>query len=349
MYALRIASTDPAFNLALEETLFNSLGPENPGIFLIWRNAPSVIIGCHQNTAEEVNAAYCREHGIAVVRRPTGGGAVYHDLGNVNFSFLVWVEKNRLAGFEAFMRPMVAALRDLGVNAEYTSRNDITVNGRKVSGTAQRRSGQRMLHHGCLLVDVDTSELSNALAVDVEKFRSKGVTSHRARVANLREFLPAGLSGAQCMDMVIEAMTRRCADEERTLDPALREQAEALANARYRRWEWNWGQSPRFTEKRRHRFGWGRLECLLDVRNGVISGCRLFGDFFALRDIRELETILTGKRADAPSLRRALADVPVESWFSGARREELLDMLCGDPVRDDKAQHASSGSESEPS
>lgn len=332
MYALRIDSTDPAFNLALEETLFNTLSPENPGIFLIWRNAPSVIIGCHQNTAEEVNAAYCREHGISVVRRPTGGGAVYHDLGNVNFSFLVWVEKNRLAGFDEFMEPMVAALRDLNVNAEYTSRNDITVDGRKVAGTAQRRTGQRMLHHGCLLVDVDTSVLSDALAVDPEKFRSKGVASHRARVANLREFLPAGLTRAQYMDMVISAMTRRCAREERTLDPGLREQAEALAESRYRSWEWNWGQSPRFTEKRRHRFPWGRLECLLEVRNGVISGCRLFGDFFSLRDIRELEARLTGLRADAVSLRQALADIPVESWFSGAEREDLLSFLCGEEL-----------------
>lgn len=332
MYALRIESTDPAFNLALEETLFNTLSPENPGIFLIWRNEPSVIIGCHQNTAEEVNDAYCREHGIHVVRRPTGGGAVYHDLGNVNFSFLVWVEKNRLAGFEEFMKPMVAALRDLGINAEYTSRNDITVDGRKVAGTAQRRTGQRMLHHGCLLVDVDTSVLTNALAADPEKFRSKGVASHRARVANLREFLPAGLSSEQCMNMVIDAMTKRCAQEERSLDPVLKEQAEALADSRYRSWEWNWGQSPRFTEKRRHRFSWGRLECLLEVRNGVICGCRLFGDFFSLRDIRELEALLTGKRADASSLRLELEAVPVETWFSGANREELLAFLCGDPV-----------------
>ena len=134
------------------------------------------------------------------------------------------------------------------------------------------------------------------------------------------------------MDMVIDAMTKRCAKEERTLDPALKEQAEALAESRYRSWEWNWGQSPRFTEKRRHRFSWGRLECLLEVRNGVISGCRLFGDFFSLRDIRELETLLTGKRADAPSLRLALDSVPVETWFSGAAREELLAFLCGEPV-----------------
>ena len=131
------------------------------------------------------------------------------------------------------------------------------------------------------------------------------------------------------MNMVIEAMTRLCADEERTLSPELREKAEALAASRYRSWEWNWGQSPRFTEKRRHRFSWGRLECLLEVRGGVISGCRLFGDFFALRDIRELEQALTGLRSDSASLAASLESIPVESWFSGAEREELLHFFCG--------------------
>lgn len=330
MYALRMETTDPSFNLALEEVLFESLSKENPGIFLIWRNAPSVIVGCHQNTAEEVDASYCEEHGINVVRRPTGGGAVYHDLGNVNFSFLVWTEKKRLAGFEEFMEPMVLALRDLGINAEYTSRNDITVEGRKVSGTAQRRSGQKMLHHGCVLVDVDTSVLSLALRADPEKFQSKGVSSHRARVANLREFLPADLSSEECMDRVISAMASRCAEEERLLAPELREKAEALAEAKYRSWEWNWGQSPAFTEKRRRRFSWGKLECLLDVKNGIIAGCRLYGDFFALRDMRELEERLAGQKADHASMRKALNAIPVESWFSGAEREELVSFLCGE-------------------
>ena len=330
MYALSIDTTDAAFNLALEEVLFESLSPENPGIFLIWRNGPSIIVGRHQNTAAEVNAAWCREHGIAVVRRPTGGGAVYHDLGNVNFSFLSWVDKNRLSGFEEFMEPMVQALRDLGIDAAYTSRNDITVDGRKVCGTAQRRTGQRMLHHGCLLVDTDTSALSGALAADPEKFRSKGVASHRARVANLREFMPASLTSEECMQAVIEAMARRCAEGRRELAPELFARAQELADSRYRSWEWNWGQSPRGTELRRRRFPWGRLECTLDIKNGVIASCAIHGDFFPLREPAELEAALTGLRADAPSLRAALASVPVEQWFMGAEREPLLALLCGD-------------------
>ena len=132
------------------------------------------------------------------------------------------------------------------------------------------------------------------------------------------------------MDRVISAMASRCAEEERLHAPELREKAEALAEAKYRSWEWNWGQSPAFTEKRRRRFSWGRLECLLDVKNGIIAGCRLYGDFFALHDIRELEERLAGQKADHASLRKALDAIPVESWFSGAEREELVSFLCGE-------------------
>ncbi|MBQ3893421.1 MAG: lipoate--protein ligase [Desulfovibrio sp.] len=329
MYAIRTDSTDPFFNLALEETLFETLHPGHPGMLLAWRNAPSIIVGRHQNTAGEVNQEFCGRHGIRVVRRPTGGGAVYHDLGNINFSFLCWAEKNRIGGFEEYMRPMVRALHGLGVDAAYTSRNDITVQGRKVAGTAQMQKGQKMLHHGCLLVDVDFSMLGGALMADPEKFRSKSVDSHRARVANLREFLPAGLSPAECMELVTGAMLTHCAGEAMELDPAILAEAGRLADAKYRTWEWTWGNSPRYAEKRRTRFPWGRLEMYLDVQQGIICGCRFCGDFFAARDITELEGVLTGQKADAASLRDALSAVPVESWFVGADREPLLDFLCG--------------------
>ncbi len=330
MLALHFPGTDAAFNLALEEVLFEALSPERPGFFLIWRNAPCVVVGRHQNTAEEVDPAFCREHGIRIVRRSTGGGAVYHDMGNVNFSFLQWTEKTRLGGFEEFMRPMVQALRDLGIEAESSSRNDISVGGRKVAGTAQRRDGQRTLHHGCLLVDTDASVLTRALAADPEKFRSKGVASHRARVACLCEFLPSGLDREECVALIVDAMKKRCALGEGDIPQDLLARAESLAEEKYRSWDWTWGQSPRSSERRRCRFSWGRLECLLDVKDGRVSSCRIFGDFFALRDVEELERFFIGQKADAVSLREALGDIAVEAWFAGAERGPLVDLLCGD-------------------
>jgi len=330
MRAFTFPGTDAAFNLALEEVLFEALSPDMPALFLIWRNSPSVIVGRHQNTAEQVDPAFCRELGIRVVRRSTGGGAVYHDLGTVNFSFLLWRKKNSLAGFEEFMKPVVQALRDLGLQAECSSRNDITIHGRKAGGTAQRCDGQRVLHHGCLLVDTDTEVLTRALAADPEKFRSKGVTSHRARVANIREFLPGGLCSEDCIRRVTDALKFRCAEGEGEAAPLMLAQAEELAREKYRSWNWTWGRSPRFTERMSQRFPWGRIECLRSVEGGIIRSCRIFGDFFALRDMAELEGLFLGQRADSASLREACSAIAVESWFVGAERESLLAFLCGE-------------------
>ncbi len=329
MYSVLSSSTDPALNLALEEVLFDSLSPANTGIFLIWQNASSIIIGRHQNTSEEINGEYCTAHGISVVRRETGGGAVYHDLGNVNFSFMSWVSKNRLGGFEEYMEPMVMALRDLGIPAEFTSRNDITVNGRKVCGTAQRRFGQKMLHHGCVLVDADTSVLSGALAADPEKFQSKGIASHKARVANLIEFLPPLTGREEAVAMVIEAMRKRCGSELRHPEESMLRKAEELAGKKYRNWDWNWGRSPSYTERRRRRFSWGKIELFLNVSQGTIRECRICGDFFALKNTEELENLLKGKKACFEQLETALNGIPLESWFLNSDRREILEFLCG--------------------
>lgn len=328
MLALRIPTLDPASNLALEETLFNALEPGHPGWFLLWRNGPSIIVGRHQNTLEEIDEDFIRVSGLPVVRRPTGGGAVYHDEGNLNFSFLTVVDKNYPPSFADFLAPIVDALADLGVSARFSSRNDITVAGRKISGSAQRRSGFRMLHHGTLMVDLDTSVLGKALAGNPDKYTSKGVASHKSRVANLREFLPPDWSREMCMARVTDALLRHCATGETGLTSAQANEAEALAEAKYRTRDWNYGKSPAFTERRRHRFPWGALECRFDVRNGVIARCSLYGDFFSHGDVGDLEALLQGVTHTPEALAEALAAVPVEQWFVGSERGPLLNFLC---------------------
>lgn len=328
MLALRIPTLDPAYNLALEETLFNTLEPGHPGWFLIWRNGPSIIVGRHQNTVEEIDADFIRSRQLPVVRRPTGGGAVYHDEGNVNFSFLTMVDKNAPLGFADFLAPIVAALADLGVTGEFSSRNDITVAGRKISGSAQRRAGGRMLHHGTMMVDLDMSVLGQALAGNPDKYTSKGVASHKSRVANLREFMPAGLSREACIERVIAAIVRHGATGETTLTPEQDRAARALADAKYRTWDWNYGKSPEFTERRRQRFPWGALECRFNVKDGVVRACALYGDFFTHADVAELEARFRGVPYAPQALADALADVPVEAWFVGSEREPLLRFLC---------------------
>ena len=189
LHYLETGSTDPAFNLAFEEFVLEN---RREGDWLmLWQNANSVIVGLNQNAAEEVDPAYVRAHGIRVVRRMTGGGAVYHDLGNLNYSFITDALDTASLSMEALARPVCRALSALGVAAELSGRNDICVEGRKVSGTAQRLSLGRVLHHGTLLFDTDAEALSGALRADPEKFRSKAARSVRSRVGNIRDFLPA--------------------------------------------------------------------------------------------------------------------------------------------------------------
>lgn len=328
MKALRVSTFDPTYNLALEEVLFDALTPGHPGWFFLWQNDPSIIIGRHQNTVEEINEAFIRDHDLYVVRRPSGGGAVYHDTGNVNFSCLTTTDKNSDTSFAHFLAPIVEALADLGIEAEFSSRNDITVQGRKISGSAQRKSGHRVLHHGTMLIDLDTGVLGRALAGNPDKYTSKGIASHKSRVANLREFMPEDWNREQCLEAVVAAMARRCADGETSLTPEQDRAATALADAKYRTWDWNYGKSPEFTERRRKRFPFGAVECRLNVKDGKIRACRLFGDFFSLGDITALEASFTGIAPTPAALRAALSTVPVEQWFMGGDREALLQFFC---------------------
>ena len=193
MEFLTFSSLDPAFNLALEERLFDSLPPEHPGLFMLWQNGPSIIVGRHQCTAEEVNADCVRRENLPVVRRITGGGAVYHDLGNLNYSFITEAGNTAELSMQALARPVCSALRSLGLRAELSGRNDICIDGRKVSGTAQRLSGGRVLHHGTLLFDTDADALASALRPRADKFESKAAKSVRSRTGNIRDFLGGDL------------------------------------------------------------------------------------------------------------------------------------------------------------
>lgn len=326
MLALRLDSLDSAFNLALEETLFHALRPGDPGWFLLWRNGPSIIVGRHQNTLEEINTDLVRTYGLPVVRRMTGGGAVYHDAGNLNFSFLMPSEGRGRLDFKRFLRPVLTALAELGVTAAFSSRNDITVGGRKVSGSAQLRSSHGVLHHGTLLVHLDLDMLGAVLAGAPDKYTSKGVASIRSRVCNLAEVLPAGIG----MEGLRDALTAHCAQGEGAVSAPVWEEARVLAARKYRSWNWNYGASPPFSERRRRRFPWGAVECRFDVRHGRIAGCRIYGDFFSQSDIGRLETLLTGIPYTEAALREALGDRELDDFFSGCDTAIMRAFLISD-------------------
>ena len=323
MRALVVNTTEPAYNLALEETLFDGLKTGEEGLFLLWRNAPSIIVGRHQCTGEEINADFVARRGIPVVRRNTGGGAVYHDLGNLNFSFIERAAGEGRVDFARYLTPICTALRELGVEARISGRNDLEVGGRKISGSAQRLQNGKVLHHGTLLVDLNFSDLVEALHVEPEKYLSKGVASVRGRVANISEFC----ARSDLMGELQSALVHACADRQIEAAPEIRRQAEALAETKYRSWEWNYGASPAFAFRRKERFSWGSVDLRLNVRKGVIVAARVHGDFFSAADVEALERRLIGLRHEPSVLAEALREAPWTDWFSGCDPERMRDFF----------------------
>lgn len=321
-------TTEAAFNLALEDCLLDALGQDatlGGGVFLLWRNAPSIIVGRHQNTAQEVNAALVSALRLPVVRRMSGGGAVYHDLGNLNYSFIVPQAADAGTGFGVFLQRMCAALATLGVPATPSGRNDLVCTGRKISGSAQVRRQGKVLHHGTLLVDVDLERMDAVLAGNPDKFHSRGIASARARVRNVAELLPPGVGMAE----VQAALLAHCAAAPLEPPAPLLERAETLAREKYRTWAWNYGASPAFDYRRRERFPWGAVEVCLRVEHGVITACRFHGDFFANDDVAVLEARLCGVRHSPDALDAALRDVPWRDYFTGCDPEVMRAFCCG--------------------
>jgi lipoate---protein ligase len=326
MLYLHNDSLNPYFNLAMEEYLMESL-EEGQKYFLLWRNAPSVIIGRHQNTVEEVNAAFIKEKGINVVRRISGGGAVYHDLGNLNFSFIVKDSSAEPYDFSKFTMPVVRVLRKLGVMAESNSRNDLAIGGRKFSGNSQYIRRDKLLHHGTLLFDSNLDELENALNVQGDKIESKGVKSVRSRVTNISEHLDHDISVLEFRDLLLKGIGDEMEIVQRFLDEKTLEQVMQIMEKRYLSWDWNYGESPSYNMKKSKRYEQGKLEILLDVNDGRIKNCKFYGDFFGSRNLVELEKELIGHRYEEQEIAHLLGNIDVSSFFAGFTAEKLLDCL----------------------
>lgn len=324
---LNDGNRDPHVNLALEEYCVRNLDTEEP-FLLFYVNDPSIIIGKHQNTLEEINLPYVRENGIHVVRRISGGGAVYHDHGNLNFSFIRRFEQGQMLQFEEFTRPVIRALAELGVQAMLGGRNDITVDGRKISGNAQFTTVHSMFSHGTLLFDSMLDRVNEALTVKMDKIASKGVKSVRGRVANISEFLSQPIAMEKFREHLIRSIF-----EGKDPVPVYRlsrrewDQVHHLADTVYRKWDWNYGKSPRFNIQRVHRFPIGEIDARIDVHEGRIKAVRIYGDFLGSGDLAGLESALIGVPYDPDQLNRALAGTDVAGVFGGLDRDVFVKFL----------------------
>ena len=324
VHYLETGSTDPCRNLATEQYILEN---RREGDWLmLWQNANTVVIGLNQNAAEEIDQAFVEEHGVTVVRRMTGGGAVYHDMGNLNYSFITDLGKAEELSIRRFTEPVCRALAALGIRAETSGRNDILVDGKKVSGVAQRVFRGRILHHGTLLFDSDMGMVAGALRVDPAKFQSKSAKSVRSRVGNIRDHLPEGTTLAEFWAGLLMELTRDGLIREQLSETELA-QISRNAEDKYRSWDWTYGHSPDYDYRNRRRWEGGSLEVRLSAHDGCIRQIAFYGDYMAADSSEDLIRALSGVRLEAEALGAVLDRYDLRSLFGGISREEVLDTI----------------------
>lgn len=333
LYVPNDQERDPRVNLAIETYLLRNMPLDEP-ILLFYINEPSIIIGRNQNTIEEINKEYVEEHGIKVVRRLSGGGAVYHDTGNLNFSFIMPDDGNSFRDFKKLTEPIVEALHKLGVQgAELKGRNDLVIEDKKFSGNAMYSTNGRMFAHGTLMFDSDVDEVVNALKVRKDKIESKGIKSIRSRVTNIKPFLPEDKQGMTTeefrqaillqifgVDSVDQVKTHELNDEDWKA-------INQISDEYYRNWDWNYGRSPEFNLERRQRFAIGSIEVRLNVAEGEIKEAKIFGDFFGLGEIKDVEDQLIGTKYEKGALEKVVDQIDLTHYFGNITKEEFLTLI----------------------
>lgn len=320
---------DASVNLALEEYCVRNLDLSEEMFLLFYINDPSIIIGKHQNTIEEINKDYVDSKGIKVVRRISGGGAVYHDRGNLNFSFMTKYSPEFFHNFEKFTRPVVETLNTMGVKAELGGRNDITVEGRKISGNAQFTNLKTMFSHGTLLLDSHIEDVVQALNVKADKIVCKGIKSVRSRVANISEFLNEKISIGDFRQKIIDNVFKEY-DELPVLNLTDEQWSEVmkLSETKYRTWEWNFGRSPEFNVQKIERFEFGQIDARIFVKEGKIAGIKFFGDFLGYGDSEDVEKLLTGIVYREDAVLNALAETDLRYYFGSIKLNDFVKFIC---------------------
>ena len=324
-------STDPYFNMALDEFCLENIVQDEP-YFYLWRNRPSVIIGLNQNAYSEVNLGYLNANGISLARRVTGGGAVYHDLQNLNYTIVAPLPchpercpepvEGRSEGSTPV--PIVEALRQLGVPAELTGRNDIFVEGRKVSGYARRVSKQEIIH-GTLMYDVDLDTLTHVLDTPGSKLQAKGIGSVKSRVANLKDYLP----GFRSLDEVQNELQKLLAGDDGLMELTENQLSEVqrMADEKFSTWDFIYGRSRQADLVRSAKLPCGTVEASISLDRGLITDISFRGDFMLDEPATELESKLVGCRFEYDSLSSVLGKTDISRYFRDTTSSDVLDLI----------------------
>lgn len=317
-------SMDAAFWFGLEQDLLERDGLDED-VFLFWRTRPTLMLGRYQNAAAEIDEAYAKARGIAIVRRLTGGGTIYTDPGSWQFSF-IRAEHSRQIDFKEFVLPVLSALRSMGLDVTMGERNDLLLDGRKFSGNAQYHGRGRVLHHGSILFDTDVDEMARCLTVDSAKIISKGIRSVRQRVTNLREHLGRAVDALAFRDRLLSHLLPDGV-QRHTLSPAEAERIQAARAPLFGSWDWVYGHAPDYQVVKSRRLPGGRVDVRLNLEKGVIAACALTGDFFFSGDIAAVTEGLRGCRYEPESVRAALRGILAEHPFYQIGLDELVDLM----------------------
>ena len=317
----RLKSTSPYLNLAIEEYMFEN---SQDDVFILWQNEPTVVIGKNQNAFAEINMDYLRENGIKIARRITGGGAVFHDLGNVNYTY---ISKSRDGiNFEYYSRPIIEALADMGVFVHLSGRNDLlTEDGRKISGSAEYTQNGRTLHHGTLLFDAHLETLSSVLNVDPEKLRANAVKSTRSRVANIKEYIEDDIDHIEFIERLEQGIIKR-------FSPTVIDIPECEEiNRLYKRNssdEWLFPERDflsKYNIINRKKFDFGLVELNISLKNGIICDFAIKGDFFELSDVSALEKKFISRNIS--DIADVLKENSVSKYILGMTDNEFIELI----------------------
>lgn len=325
MLILRMKSNNPYQTLSLEECILKDEKFIDKDIFLLYQHDNSIIIGRNQNVHEEIQTKFVEDNNITIARRISGGGAVYHDLNNVNFSF---VTNKTSKGYEKFLQPIIEYLKSLGVNAEFHGRNDLQADGLKISGNAQFIYQNRMFSHGTLLFDVNLNVLSQALKPNPLKIASKGIKSIRQRVGNIKEMTKKSLDIEQFIEGMIEFFVNKhgakLIDQDELNYPQLKELVKYKASH-----EWIYGKNPIFSINNTLKFQKGILTFKANLENNKIKEIAFEGDFLSQKETSEVIDKFIGLNYDKKSFEKVLNSIDLNTYFGGLDTEDFIELIFG--------------------
>lgn len=312
------------YNFALEY-YFTAVKQLEEPVFLFWRTQPTVMVGKYQNTFEEINLEYAEQAGIQVVRRMSGGGTIYTDLGGWQFTFIQYGDNTNIH-FHEFIEPVVAALNALDVPAEFNGRNDLVIEGRKFSGNAQYKLAGNTVHHGSTLFDTNIEEMVKVTNVDPEKIISKSIKSVRDRVTNIKDHLKTELD-AETFKQHMVSFIMKGSDKTYGVTPEDEAAIQKIADEKFRPWEARYGANPKFSMIKSARYTGGRISFRLDVAKGIITQALVTGDFFGNDKAERLGEVITGLRLDREELTGKLLEEGYEGAIYGISPEEMVNTI----------------------